>query len=628
MYKSARWVKLKLISLLKNLLYLTICVAFFYTYPISSELVTDAYDEEGDLLLYFHAQRSFQPLDIVLYISEKGQDGIHPYVVLIVWDCEKRVDDMYGWFDSIFFSNEKARVLRECKEDTESIRQALYDLQGISAEHSLVKRRLDELKNEVNIHMNHIRNVKEDLKSERLTHDSLYNLKVSLISLLDYQNQSNNFLIKIRNYLSQNQMDTIDQWIHFFQNFHEDNEIFENILSELKLFQSTTTGDRDKILNALNSFFIEDSNSFLNLSDEDKSKINSLQDDLFEAYKIMDRVINLEYLIEQSIENWTLDDVQSHFSDFEKSAKNWFELSYTLRKQQYYSIMKSTLEIFFQNKMTEVPNEIKEIISNNSEPELHQIEQLVDFIQSKESSNYISSYLNSLYSSYASSYFRYVSLSNSPLYDEILLHIHRFQNFLLKIKYLFNIDEIQRNIHNQDIEKPLTLNTDDNESYLMNIINNMKLLFRLLSTQNIHYRINKSIDEVIELFAQMEVKVNDNYKKSSSYKLFEAINAMVDHHGYRLSVFNERFIRLNYEIKNLKDEIKNNQEDLLEVWGIKDKTQLDFTESIPAFSFSFMLYPLPVWALSDEEIEWMRRQDAFIRAFNRMRETGRRAYGR
>jgi len=99
MYINDKLMKAKLFSLLKllkNPLYL-IVLAFFHTSPISSELIYDGYNKNGDLLLYFNAQRSFHPGEISFHIGGKNlKNGIHLYVVLVVWDCEKRVDDIYS----------------------------------------------------------------------------------------------------------------------------------------------------------------------------------------------------------------------------------------------------------------------------------------------------------------------------------------------------------------------------------------------------------------------------------------------------------------------------------------------------------------------------------------------------
>lgn len=646
--------KFKLISLLKNFSYLTICVLFFYTHSISSELFTDGYNEDGDLVLHFNAQRSFRPLEIPAYVSQKIQNATHTYVVVVGWDCEAKVDDMYEsatikyklgliyyilpsiWIiDGVkrsLNSKDKARVLRECHEDTEKIRKALYKIQRTSVEHSRVKRRLDELKNEVNIHENYYTNTKADQRQEEQIKRNLQGLQTALTDLLEYQDRFDSFLPKIRHYLSKNQVDTIDEWIHLFQNFNTDNEnnneIFKHFLSELKSFRSATFKDKNKILNELNSFFTEDPDDLVKLSDEDKNKINSLQEDLFEFYRIVDQLIDLEYPIRQSIKYW---------ASFNEAAKEWAQFFHTLQKQTYYSIVEYSIKYFF--KTIEVPNEIKEIINSNPEPALHQIEQLLNFIQSKENSNYISSYLNNLYSSYASSHFGHIYLNSrteNHLFHKALSSYYRFQSFLLKIKELFynigignSTQTAQGTVTHLALKRHSKVNS---EPSVMNIINYRDLQLKLLTEKNIHKRINRSIDEVIELFDQMKVKVDNNYKKSSSHKIFKIIETMIDQHQNRSRTLSNRATQLYGKIQKLKNEIKNNQEDLFEVWtehlDIKDKSSLDFIESVPAFSFSFMLHLLPEWLLNDEQIEWMRRQDAYRRSWNQMREARRRAHGR
>jgi len=264
--------------------YRVICFSIVLFYSVwhinlSAEIVGSRLDTEDNVLvILYNAQHSLHLLEIVDFIHEKKKTihkVIYPHVALFVWDCEKRIDNIYDFWDS---KSRKNRALRECNEDTEKMRAAMYKLQKTVSAHSRIKTRLDQLRQEVQANQSAYANNAADLQYEITVYNNSKRLQTALDFFIKHQNQSWRLLKKFKEYLSENPNKKIETLISHFQPdltfIKPDNiPIVKTFLSSLKFLYSQSRVKTGGLFTQIDEWL---KMNFVNSSQSTHSSIGSL----------------------------------------------------------------------------------------------------------------------------------------------------------------------------------------------------------------------------------------------------------------------------------------------------------------------------------------------------------------
>ena len=565
-------------------------IMFFCSTGAFAKVISTDYDRQNHhIKIRYNAQgkKDFLPYrdDIFSAIKNtvtKKNRTLSVHIKLILWDCEEKTDDEYGFWSSLFYPTSKRKYYRECQKKVERIRErARMNLNS---------------SNESNAYLNEKKRARAKEKSNlrRHTTDITYNLNVqknlnkleeSMEDLENNEKVIQRLITDMKNYIEKKPSTNLLSVISSFrEQIEEDqrynNPLIGNFLNKLEyLYDNIDTEKTQSLFFRLDSFLQQKQSLSqpISLVNNDVEKLKNTFNMINKFTHIFDHILFLLMQSNPPLELWlnnnidySIDSIPSIYGEVfnewdrllpGKNITIYNSLKQTTNKGYITNYSPDLAEVFFAGERS-YPNKSYFKTIDNS---VLQTEEIKKTISEKLSLNWTEveqQISNERLPLYVSTYFKEQYKYNDPnsievfmQYEEIMSELLSFFEELLDTfspALLSDLENFKEDLRSDSVLFGLT----------QDLTNQVELIIKNKEV------ITNNIDEAKKLFSNLNEQVSEKYKASAFYHIFEFIKLRENEIKERLVILQNRKKNSEKQISNLDSTIRVIYDDLSQSWGV------------------------------------------------------------